>query len=309
MGKALGRQLAAKGANILIVARTKSTLESAISEIKASAKNPSTQRFHYISADLTNPEESTRVLSETTQWNNGHPPDIVWANAGSSNPGLFLETSIATMRSQMDINYWANAYLAYETLKSWTKPSSPPDMTAHSSIKPTRHFIVTSSVAVFIGMAGYAPYSPAKSASRSLCDTLANEVNLYNGARYAPASKTKLNPEIRIHCVTPATIYTPGYEEEEKLKHAVTKMLEESDGGQTEDEVAAASIKGLEQGDYLIATTFLGKLMRAGMLGGAPRNGVGFTDTMLAWLSSIVWLFVGPDFDSKVWKFGKKNGA
>ncbi|HEX3640924.1 MAG TPA: hypothetical protein VHV10_06520, partial [Ktedonobacteraceae bacterium] len=84
--------------------------------------------------------------------------------------------------------------------------------------------------------------------------------------------------------------------------------LEEDDKPQTEDEVAAAAIAGLEKGEYLITTAMLGSLMKAASLGGSPRNGWGVLDTVMAGLAAVIWRFVGPDLESKVWKWGKENG-
>ena len=251
---------------------------------------------------MTKANENERLIEEVTQWNNGNPPDIVWANAGSSHPTLFIDTPIETQRSQMEINYWAAAYLAHATLRSWLKPASSKATGAET--KP-RHFIITSSVICFAGLAGYSPYAVAKSALRSLADNLRSEMNLYNGYRSAHPDKGPA-AEVKIHCVVPGTITSPGFEEEEKIKHPVTKKLEETDPRQNEDEVAVAAINGLEQGGYLVTTQWLGHLMRASMLGGSPRNNA-FVDTMLGWVSYVAWLFIGPDLDSKVFKYGESN--
>nr|POE74837.1 3-ketodihydrosphingosine reductase tsc10 [Quercus suber] len=278
-------------------------------EGRAAAKDPQTQRFHSISADVTKPEENVRIISEVTAWNHGSPPDIVWANAGAAEPQLFVDTPIDVLRSQMDINYFAAAYLAQATLKSWLKPSSStPTKTSSSShaILP-RHFIMTSSSVCFVGVGGYAPYAPAKAAMRSLADTLRSEVNMYNGARRG-SSVAKPAADIKIHCVLPGTIRSKGLEHEEETKHPVTRILEDGDPVQTEDEVAAASVRGLEKGGFLITTQFLGHAMRAGALGGSPRNSR-LVDTLFAWVVNLVWLFIGPDMENKVFKYGKEHGA
>jgi len=272
---------------------------------QAAAKNPQGQRFHTMSADVTRPEENTRIIAEVTAWNDGTPPDIVWANAGSSHPTLFLDTDVDTLRSQMDINYWAAAYLAHATLQAWMKPATSDRRASSTPSKPARHLIMTSSTVCFVGVAGYAPYAPAKSAMRSLADTLRSELNLYNGFR---RSNPDRGPEadVKVHCVVPGTIKSPGLEDEERVKHEVTKVLEKGDPAQTEDEVAAAAVKGLEAGGYLVSTQLLGHAMRAGALGGSPRNNW-LVDTLFSWVVSIAWLFIGPDMEGKVFDYGKKH--
>ncbi|KAI9655320.1 MAG: 3-dehydrosphinganine reductase [Bathelium mastoideum] len=304
MGKSVARILAQKGANVVVVARDVKKLESALTFISSAAANPGKQRFHIISADVTKSEECTRIVEEVTAWNQGNPPDIIWAIAGSSIPGLFIDTSVETLRTQMDINYWSAAYLAHAALKVWLRPGSK--STPHPATSLPRHFIMTSSVLAFVCVAGYSPYGPAKAAMRTLADALRSEVELYRGARQHNAS---LAPpaDVKIHCVCPGTILSPGYEEENKHKHPVTKDLEKSDPKQTADEVAEASIKALENGNFLITTQWLAGLMRALALAGSQRNNW-LIDTLLSFVASVVWLFVCADLDKTVFKYGKEHG-
>lgn len=307
MGLHLASQLSSRGANLIIVARDPTKLAKALDFAKQHAKNPSTQRFHTISADVTSESENARILSEATAWNHGCCPEIVWCNAGSAAPMLFVESSMETMRKQMDLNYWAACYLAHKTLKAWLYPSTP--YARDAKPEAPRHFIITSSVIAYVNLAGYAPYGPAKTALRALCDSLRSEILLYNGARRS-SKKGDQAPapfDINIQCVFPGTIKSPGLEQENKTKHAVTHKLEEGDPAQTEEEAAAAAIKGLENGNYMTATNWLGELMRLSSLGGSPKNSL-IRDVLGQWVTTLVWLFVGPDLDGKVWGWGKQEG-
>ncbi|THZ19557.1 NAD(P)-binding protein [Aureobasidium pullulans] len=241
MGKALAKKLAGQGANVCIVARNQQKLDETIDYIKSHAKFPN-QRFLAISADCTSATENTRILDETTTWNNSTPPDIIWANAGSSSPGLFIDTPLETHRAQMDMNYWSSFYLAHASLKLWLSPSSPQHKREKEQAKRAepRHFIITSSVVAFVGLAGYTPYAPAKAALKSLADSLRMELNLYSGSRQSPTHPSPTS-EVKIHLVCPATILSPGYDAENETKHAVTKMLEEDDPKQTSEQVAEAA--------------------------------------------------------------------
>ena len=254
---------------------------------------PSSQRFHYISADLTDPTEATRVLSETTVWNNNQPPDVFWCCAGSARPGLFIDVPIEVLKEQLETNYLSSAYVAHVAVQSWVNHfrSSP------EPNQPAKHIIFTSSIAAFLPIVGYGSYTPTKIALRALSDTLSQELLLY--APLAP---------IRTHTVFPGTIFTEGLEKENLTKPAITKKLEESDGGQTPDQVAAASVKGMERGEELITTNgILGVAMRSGMLGGSRRNGWGIVDTVVGWLVMIVMVFVRRDMDGKVKTWGKER--
>jgi len=204
----------------------------------------------------------------------------------------------------MEINYFGGAYLAHATLSAWFAPSP-------TKSDKTRHFVMTSSTIAYVGLAGYSPYAPAKAALRSLADSLRSEVNLFNGARKSsdPAIVADApEAEVSVHIVLPGTILSPGFEEENKTKHPVTKVLEDGDPKQSEDEVARAAIRGLERGEYMVTTQLLGYAMKAGALGGSPR-GRWLGDTVASWVASIAWLFVGPDMENKVWAFGQKMGV
>jgi 3-dehydrosphinganine reductase len=299
MGKEIARLLSARGANLILVARTVKNLETAVEHARSYAKNPATQRFTYISADVSSEAENARLIAEATAWNNGRMPEIVWAVAGSSTPGLFVETSTDTLRRQMELNYFAAAYLAQKTLQAWWYPSTP---------YPAQDKITSSAVA-FVGLAGYSPYAPAKAAIRSLADGLRSEVQLYNAARRSKTSTgTQPAPfDVNIHAIFPGTILSPGFDNEEKTKHAVTRELESSDPKQTELEAATAAVRGLESGNFMTPTNWLVGLLRWGSLGSSQRNNI-VLDTLGAWITTIIWLIMVPDLNSKVWGWGKTNG-
>ncbi|KAI5308107.1 3-dehydrosphinganine reductase, partial [Ascosphaera atra] len=302
MGRSVAIQLARKGANVIVVARNKQKL-AAIHEVLKNTARGSNQRFHTISADLTNEEEANRAIEEAVAFNDGMPPDVVWCCAGNCVPGFFAESSIQTMRSQMDTVYWTAANTAHATLQRWLKPCST-QLPATSL--PPRHLIFTASTLAFTPVAGYAPYSPAKAAMRSLADTLNQEVQVYNGAR---ASKQAPAPQadVKIHTIFPMGILTPGYETEEKTKPGLTKKLEEADKPQTPDEVAQITIRALEKGEYLITTMFIGTMMKASAMASSVRNYFAW-DTMLSLVSNVAFLGVIWDLNRTAWYWGKKHG-
>ncbi|KAL8860878.1 MAG: hypothetical protein Q9178_002633 [Gyalolechia marmorata] len=298
MGRGVARLLAQKGANVVITARNVQRLEEALEHIAAGSIRKS-QRFHFISADLTSSAEATRVLSETTTWNNDSPPDIVWCCAGSAFPALFIDAPITSHQSHFETNYLSAVYIAHAALQQWLKPSQKPSGTTTTTITPTtplplpRHLIFTSSVVAFYPLAGYGPYSPSKASLRSLTDTLSQELLLY------PPTPTR--PAVIPHCIFPATILTPGYIEENKSKHPITLKLEGSDQGQTAEEVAEASVKGLERGEEMVTTDFVGGLMWRSAMGFSRK---GFVDTLVGMV--VLWVvgWVRWDMDRTVRKWG-----
>ena len=155
----------------------------------------------------------------------------------------------------------------------------------------------------FYTFAGYAPYSPTKAALRSLSDSLSQEMNLY-------AAANPLHPPVRLHTVFPGTILTASFEAENLIKSDLTRSLEAGDTVLSPEEVARRSIKGLEGGEELVATSWLVRLVGAGMLGGSVRGGwiKGTVDTALSWIVVIVMVFVRRDMDRKVKRWAQEHG-
>jgi 3-dehydrosphinganine reductase len=254
---------------------------------QSAASNPSAQRFHYISNDLITAEGNKKTVEEATRWNNGRAPDIVWCVAGDSFPQFYLETDIDTLRWQMDINYWAATYMAHTILNAWLAPDS-------SSKGTERHFIATCSTTAFYPCPGYNTYSPAKAAMRNLIDGLAQEIKIYG-------------ENVQLHTIFPGNISSPGMDNENLLKPDITKTFDEEDPPQTPDEVARIAIKGLENGEQLVCTNFLGQAMRAQMWSGTRRNNW-LLDSLLTFGTIFAWPFIRADLDGKVVKYGKQHG-
>ncbi|KAJ5717325.1 hypothetical protein N7488_002971 [Penicillium malachiteum] len=303
MGRAVAGQLAGKGAHVVVVARTASKLEATVEELRSKALNTLKQRFLYICADLTDANECDRVISEVTAWNDGSAPDVVWCCAGFCHPGFFTDVPISIQRQQMDTVYWTAANMAHATLRNWLAPVPPSGQMRN----PRRHLIFTCSTLAFVPIAGYGPYSPAKAAIRSLSDTLSQEIEMYNGAYTQRHRNTAPAADVKIHTVFPMGILSPGFDNEQKIKPELTKMLEESDKPQTPEEVSQIAIQALERGEYLITTMFVGNVMKGTALGPSPRNNI-VGDTFMSWLSNLVFLQVIPDLRSKAFNWGKTNG-
>ncbi|MCJ1443807.1 MAG: hypothetical protein MMC23_004307 [Stictis urceolatum] len=303
LGLEAGRQLAEKGANIIIVARNVDRLKSSIDYISQGAGSSSTQHFHHLSADLRSAAECERAIAEATALNNDAPPDIVWCCQGSAHPTLFINTPVSKFHEMMDQNYFSSLYIAHAILNRWLRPSSTGTQDPKTKTRPPRHLVFTSSFVSFLTFTGYSPYSPSKLALRSLCETLAQEMHLYAGA----------NPDlqrVRIHTVYPATIRTPGLEVENTIKSDVGKMLEDTDEGETPAECARASIKELEKGMEVVTTRWLTWLVWCGQMGASLRGGFwrGLGEWMMGLVVGLVLIGVRWDFDRKVEAWGRMWG-
>ncbi|XXG96512.1 hypothetical protein Hte_002795 [Hypoxylon texense] len=287
MGRSAALQMAAKGANVILVSRSADKLAAVVAECEAAARRPQAQRFAFFAADVSEPDYAAPLLADAVAWNGGRPLDVVWCVAGTSTPDFWLEVPLAQSRSQMDINYWGAAEMAHAILRLWCAPDAP-------VVPEPKHLVFTSSVLAFFPVVGYGPYTPAKSALRGLADTLVQEVEAYP-------------QHVKVHVVYPGSISSPGFERENRTKPAVTRVIEDGDPVQTPDAVAAAAIAGLERGHYAITVAFLGHILRWGVQGGSPRNSW-FVDTIMACLLPIIWIFALPDVYNKIRKHTKEHG-
>src|SRR5271155_3105584 len=100
LGLAIAKQLASKGADVVIVARDSFKLQKAVEEISSCVhcqpEGAATlkQRFHHLSYDLCSPESAPQIISEVTTWNNGKTPDILFCCAGFCEPSFFATSPI-----------------------------------------------------------------------------------------------------------------------------------------------------------------------------------------------------------------------
>ncbi|KAK4190373.1 hypothetical protein QBC35DRAFT_377906 [Podospora australis] len=293
MGLSAAIQLAAKGANLILVARNVGRLEEAIVLVKNAAKSPATQKFTYISADVSEHNYAAAVIAQAIAWNGGAAPDIVWCIAGMSTPLLWASEEhdvMAATRRNMDVNFFGSAEMSRAILKEWLSPENSTSPKAEP-----KHIVFTSSVLALFAIVGYGPYTPSKWAIRGLADTLAMELNLYPD-----------NP-VKVHVVYPATIISPGLERENKTKPEITLALEKDEPPETPEVVARRAIAGLERGEYFVTMSFLGNLMRCAIMGGSERNSWVW-DTLIGWIMPVIYFFVGRIMNQQVRGWAKMNG-
>lgn len=205
----------------------------------------------------------------------------------------------------MDTIYWSSANMAHSTLKAWL--GSPDEKAIASPSNDTRHIVFTASVLCFFPLAGYASYNPCKAALRALSDTLAQEVAYFNGVRQHPSGNASC-PEVKVHIVYPGGIRSPGFEVENEIKPKLTAMLEGTDQPEEPEAVAATTLAGLENGDYMITMNWLGHLMKGAAFGTSPINGWGIVDTLWTIAGWTIFRYVSWEFMGKSFSFGKKEG-
>ncbi|KAG0032968.1 3-dehydrosphinganine reductase [Podila clonocystis] len=276
LGRAVAIDLAKQGAHVTIVARKEGPLKETVELMKQAAaarKNPTEQKFHWISADVTDKEASIRALDEASTHFGGKVPDVIMTCAGTAIPKLFVEASTDEFELQMKLNFFGALYTVHEAAKRMVE----------TGVKGK--IVLVSSTMGLVGFAGYSSYIPSKYALRGLAEGLRNEFLMY---------------EIKMHIYYPGTMFTPGYENENLTKPLVTREIEGS-SGLTPEEAARGLMAGLRKGYFAIATDFDTNFLRVAGKGVSPSNNIG-----LDYLLGLVAPFGAAQF---LWESGYKVKA
>ncbi|KAJ7454724.1 oxidoreductase [Mycena latifolia] len=259
LGLSLALILVGKGAHVSIVARNQEKLDKAVEAMETCRQHPN-QLLTAYSFSLSDAAESAAALEAVCKPHGGRAPDAVFACAGSSKPMFFLDMTPQDMQEGMINGYWVQAWTAMAAAKKMVREGAKGKI------------VLVSSTLGYMSFIGYASYSPAKHALRALADTLQSEFMLY---------------DIDIHIFFPPTMFTPGYEEENKTKPKIVREIESTDDGLTPDAAAKALIHGIQQGHTHITGDMITSLFRASTRGAAPRHNI-FLDTIYDMAAAII---------------------
>lgn len=221
IGLAIARQIAGAGAHVTLLARNIDRLQAAQQQVKAACLD-SSQRISIISAELTNAEQVSTALAQTT------PPDFLFNVAGEAHPGVFEELNLDIFHWMMAANYFSTLYVIKAVLPAMIQRKSG-------------HIINFSSVAGYLGVYGYSAYGPAKFAVRGLSDVLRSEL---------------ADHKIRLSVVFPPDTRTPQLEYENQFKPEILKILDESNKVMEPGEVARQVLRAVARGQYIITPGF-----------------------------------------------------
>ncbi len=215
IGLALARQVAGEGARVALVARGQEKLEIALASLPG-------EGHRIYSCDVADFAAVERMAAQV-QADMG-TPDWLVNSAGVTRPGYFWELPVEVFHQMMEINYYGTVHVC----KAFIEP-----MRARRS----GHIINLSSVAGFLGVFGYSAYGASKFAVWGFSDTL----------------RAELKPEgIAVHVVFPPDTDTPQLHYEMPLKPPETKILAETGGLLTAEQVAAEIVRGVKRGKYAI---------------------------------------------------------
>lgn len=246
IGKAVASRLAQDGANVFILARNRDRLDEALQEIQAQALAPR-QRFGAFSTDVTRYDTVEATLAGIVEAEG--PPDILINSAGIVHPGYVEVLPLSTFRDQMEVNYFGTLHAVRAVL--------PYMMERRSG-----HIVNISSMGGVVGGFGYTAYAASKFAVYGFTEALRAEMKPHGiGVSLAIPPDTD-TPQLRGErehqplelkmingTVRPKEFKGPS----ERIAFWLTRWLLTDDGEpMSPDRVAAAIVRGIRRGDYLI---------------------------------------------------------
>jgi 3-dehydrosphinganine reductase len=220
IGKAVAVALGKHGASICIVARNKKNLSAAEHEISKYIRKEA--YVESISADAADFKLMNKNIQAFVKKHG--TPDYLFNFAGYAYPQYIQKLTFDDFSKNMETNYYAQL-----------APSIA--MLPHFMEKKQGHIINCSSVAGFMGMMGYATYSPTKFAIAGLTESLRHECSAA-GVKFSVAY--------------PPDTDTPGFEHESITKPREVAILSEGGGLLSADEVAEKILNGVAKNRFFI---------------------------------------------------------
>lgn len=159
IGEALAREFAARGANVVLGARSTDKLEKITAEIRATGAQAVCR-----AVDVVKPEECKGLIDAAVEHFGG--VDVLICNAGLSMRAIFDDVELDVLHRLMDVNFWGTVNCCKYALP-WLQRSK-------GSI------VGISSVAGLHGLPGRTGYSASKYAMTGFLETLRIE-NLKKG--------------------------------------------------------------------------------------------------------------------------------
>ncbi|MCH7478390.1 MAG: 3-oxoacyl-[acyl-carrier-protein] reductase [SAR324 cluster bacterium] len=156
IGKAIALELAAAGADIAFVNRTKALADATQAEVESLGR-----KCHGVQADISRPEEVERMVASVLET---FPTiDVLVNNAGMTRDGLLLRMSPEAWREVMAVNLDGMFYVTRAVIKSMVR-------------QRRGRIINLTSVVGFTGNPGQVNYSAAKSAVVGFTKSIAKEL-------------------------------------------------------------------------------------------------------------------------------------
>jgi len=229
IGLAAAKLFAARGAHVCIFARNPERLKDAHERVAGRAKSPG-QRFASYSMDAADHKQVDRVMKRALV--EFGTPAVLFNCAGQATPRRFEEVTYEQFDETMKINLYGTRNTIAALLPAMKE-------------KRCGAIVNTSSIAGYVGVFGYTDYNASKFAVLGFSEALRSELIEYG---------------IELFVLCPPDTDTPGLVVENRTRPPETKALGAKAKLMSPDAVAAAMIRGMEKGKFIILPGFDGKL-------------------------------------------------
>jgi len=243
IGLSLAVKLVKKGCSVTLFARDEQKLKSAVVKLEKNRADKE-QKIGYFVVDVSD-YKAVESATQKSALNNNNHIDILICSAGVTKPERFHEADNSAVPWLMNINYLGSANCTHAVI---------PYMKSQKSSR----IVYVSSLLGLMGFPGYAGYSASKFALKGFAESLDVELAPWN---------------IHFSIACPGNVDTPMFEEEEKIKPAETKKLEEGNSKPiSPDVVADRIIESFHSWRFLIYSD-LNSFFLTSLSGGfAPAN-------------------------------------
>ena len=218
IGAAVARSLAARGADVTLIARREDVLARTAVEISAEHADA---RVRTLPLDVTNERAVADAVAREVSTS---PVDLLVNSAGIVHAGRLLETDPERFRALMETNYFGTLWMVRA-------------MVPHLRERGHGHVVNVASVAALEGVYGYSAYCASKFAVYGLSQALRAELR--------PAG-------IGVSVVLPPNTDTPMLEAERALIPPELRPVYESFRVLSASQVAEALVHGVERGRFEI---------------------------------------------------------
>ena len=231
IGLATAKAIAAKGANIGILARDEAKLATAREVIEAARKVPD-QRIWCSRCDVVDFDDVTATV-ERFEAEVG-PVNVLVNSAGIFLPGYFESMPMEWFREHLDINVLGVIH---------TCRAVAPGMIERKH----GHIVNVASMAGFMSLFGYTAYGTAKYAVIGFSEALRSEMKPHG---------------IGISVICPPDVETPGLATERSLRPEETHQVAGNIKPIAPEKVATDIVRAIEAGKYFVVTGMTGKVFR-----------------------------------------------
>ena len=229
IGFAFSREFLKQGANVLLIARDKTKLNSAAANLLGDVISPQ-QRIEVLPLDIADFTSAVPSLSQAVE--KLGPPYILINGAGIPCAEYFTNINFEELRKVVDVNLSGTI----QVTKTLTE----------KMIEGGGHIVNISSMAGLVGVFGYTAYSASK----------------FGLVGFSECLRSELKPlGIQVHLLCPPDTDTPQLEQEALTIPAETKKINGNVKVLQPSEVARYTIGGMSRKKFMIIPGFNGKFV------------------------------------------------